>query len=837
MRKEVINTIFESITKGVNIGVGQLYTEDEFYDKTTITIGNRKHQNFGSYSYLGLEHDQRLKDAAIDAIERYGIQYPSSRTYVSSTPYRELENLLGQIFRKPIILATTTTLAHVAVMPIVVNEGDVILMDQQVHSSVQFMISHLQLQGIPFHVVRHSNIESIETKYLELCEKYDRVWYMIDGVYSMYGDVAPMDELYTLLNKYKKLHLYVDDAHGMSWSGPNGAGFALERTPFHDKMVLVTSLNKAFAAGGAVVVIPDEDVSELARTCGGPFIFAGQLQMSALGAGVACANIHLSDEITELQVDLKRKIAYCEAQLKLHNLPFIDREFGTPIFFVAVGLPRLGYSLVQKMIRAGQYVNLAIFPAVSATCTGIRFTITCNHSISQIETLISELAILFQEALFEEERSINDIYKAFRRSPIYKPASKLERPVIKKLKAPFILQHEQNIENIPKDFWNNIMQDKGSYDWDGLKFMETVFQNNRETHNNWDFHYFVLRDSSGNVILSTYLTNCLTKDDALVPALISQQVELERETDPYYLCSKTLMMGCPLSIGDHLYIDKSVENWENGLAFFLEKLTLLYDQNTANVLNLRDISKTNLPLHSTLEDQGFFKVDVFDGYEIDLDGITNSTEYLTHLRSDQRRFVRQRAVDHSDQFEVRLLGPKDIDLLDDIYQLYLNTKEKHLELNLFDCSKELFSAAFYSSKWEVLILSLRADSTNKPIGLALNYRTSTSYNFMFAGLDYRFVESHNTYNQLLWQIVLRSIETGSSRVDLGLTTKQNKRKFGAIEYSNVAFVQVKDDFNYKIISSMVNYNNNKKQEVSKFHEKRVLTLEEHFGVKKMSKFG
>lgn len=837
MRKEVINTIFDSISKGANVGIGQLYTEDEFYDKTTITFGNNRHVNFGSYSYLGLEHDQRLKDAAIDAIERYGIQYPSSRTYVSSTLYKELETLLGEIFEKPIILATTTTLAHIAVMPIVVNEGDVILMDQQVHTSVQFMITHLQLQGIPFHIVRHNSIESIEAQIIELSKKHEQIWYMMDGIYSMYGDPAPMKELHELMDKYPKFRLYVDDAHGMSWSGPKGAGFALEHTPFHDQMVLVTSLNKAFAAGGAVVVIPDPKVTELARTCGGPFIFAGQLQMSALGAGIACAKIHLSDELKDLQADLRSKIAHCEAQLIRHGLPFIEREYGTPVFFVGVGLTRLGYKLAQKMIQEGFYVNLAAFPAVSTTCAGIRFSVTCNHSLEQIEKLVGVLAVQFEETLIEEGRTIKDIYQAFRKTNIYKPKVEKITPIVPMRLPVYQLQHEQHIENIPKETWNNLMQDKGSYDWDGLQFLETVFQNNEMSHDNWDFHYFVLRDSSGNVILSTYFTYCLAKDDALVPALVSQQIEEKRKTDPYYLCSKTLAMGCPISIGNHLYIDKTIENWEDGLAFFIEKLTLLYDQNAANVLSIRDISTTNLPLHSTFEDQGFVKVDVFDGYEISLNGITNSKEYLTRLRSDQRRFVRQRAVDHSDQFEVRLLGSEDIELLDDVYQLYLNTKDKHLELNLFDCSKELFSAAFYASNWEILVLSLRADSTNKPIGLALNYRTASSYNFMFAGLDYRFVESYNTYNQLLWQIVLRSIEIGSSRLDLGLTTKQNKRKFGATTYSNVAFVQVKDDFNYKIISSMENYERNNKPTVSKLHEKRVLTLEEHFGVKKLSKFG
>ena len=72
---------------------------------------------------------------------------------------------------------------------------------------------------------------------------------MIDGVYSMYGDFAPMQDIVTLLNKYQKLHLYADDAHGMSIAGKNGAGIIYNQAPLHKKMVMATSLNKAFAAG------------------------------------------------------------------------------------------------------------------------------------------------------------------------------------------------------------------------------------------------------------------------------------------------------------------------------------------------------------------------------------------------------------------------------------------------------------------------------------------------------------------------------------------------------------------------------------------------------------
>ncbi len=806
MRKEIINTIYESISKYAGKGIGQLYTEDQFYDKTNITFSGKSHVNFGSYSYLGFQHDQRLKEAAIDAIERFGIQYPSSRSYVSSTPYRELEYLLGEIFQHPVILATTTTLAHVAVMPIVVKEGDVIIMDQQVHSSVQFMISHLQLQGIPFHLVRHNHLENLEKQIQSLSEKHNRIWYMVDGVYSMYGDTAPIKELHILLKKYKKFNLYIDDAHGMSWCGSKGSGFALDQSPFHERMVLVTSLNKAFASGGAVVVIPDPELSNIARTCGGPFIFAGQLQMSALGAGIACAKIHLSDEIYELQANLKSKIGFCEALLRKHNLPFIERAFATPIFFIGVGLPRLGYTLVKKMIRSGHFLNLAIFPAVSTSCTGIRFTITRNHSFTQIETMVEALAINFQETLYEEERSIRGIYKAFRKSPIYIGESKEEPPTIVRKVKKFRLQHETSIEQIPATFWNKLMDGKGTYNWRAILSMEKIFQDNPEAHNNWDFHYFILRNKAGKVILATYFTCCILKDDAIAPAKVSQKVEAKRIEDPYYLCSKTMFMGCPLSIGDHLYIDKSNEDWKEALVFFLEEMAIQQDKLNANVLNFRDLDTSQQEIRFLFEGQGFIKVDLLDNHIINGLPVQPSMPlFLETLRSDRRRFVRQRAIAKSESFTVNLLNAENLDQLDAIYQLYLNVKKKSFELNIFDCPKSLFRSALLSPDWEVMTLSLSAEGTNgAPIALALNYKNGDQYHFLFAGLDYCYVKTHDSYNQLLWQLVLRASKLKCTKLNLGLTTAQNKRKFGAQSILQGSYVRVKDDYNLKIINSMTN---------------------------------
>jgi 7-keto-8-aminopelargonate synthetase-like enzyme len=83
-----------------------------------VTLGGRQRVNFGSCSYVGLETDLRLKNAACEAVQRYGVQFASSRAYVSCTLYQELEDLLGRLFRSPIVIGQTTSLAHFAALPV-----------------------------------------------------------------------------------------------------------------------------------------------------------------------------------------------------------------------------------------------------------------------------------------------------------------------------------------------------------------------------------------------------------------------------------------------------------------------------------------------------------------------------------------------------------------------------------------------------------------------------------------------------------------------------------------------------------------------------------------------
>ncbi|HWY36082.1 MAG TPA: aminotransferase class I/II-fold pyridoxal phosphate-dependent enzyme, partial [Nitrosopumilaceae archaeon] len=412
-----INTIDEIISYGVKKKILHLTTKDKklMGNALLLNINGREKQvvNFGSCSYLGLEFDPRLKSAAQEAIENYGTQFSASRAYISTGYYAELEELFNQLFGGFTVVAPTTTLAHISAIPVLVEDTDAIILDHQVHHSVQTAINIVKTKGVHTELIRHNKIDILEGRIQVLRQKHKRIWYMADGIYSMYGDQAPVSEIFELMNKYPELHFYVDDAHGMSCFGKNGRGYVLSEGHIRENMVLVTSLAKGFATGGGVIVFPTKELARKIRTCGGPLITSGPLQPANLGAGISSAKIHLSDEIYSLQDHLNENIKFANLMIKKSGLPLIA-ESDSPVFFIGLGLPKIGYKLVKRMLTEGHYLNLGIFPAVPIKNTGIRFTITKLHSFKQIEKMVDTMSYHFNEVLREEGFSIDKIYHTFR---------------------------------------------------------------------------------------------------------------------------------------------------------------------------------------------------------------------------------------------------------------------------------------------------------------------------------------------------------------------------------------------------------------------------------------
>jgi 7-keto-8-aminopelargonate synthetase-like enzyme len=372
-------------------GLIHLIAEDERSDGRHVTLRGRDLINFGSCSYLGLEVDERLKEAACDAIHRYGVQFSSSRAYVSTPLYREYEQLLEQIFAAPVVVAQTTSLGHLATLPVVVGENDAVLFDVLVHASVQAVLPTLRAAGVQCTQLPHNRMDRLGELVGQLERRYDKIWYLCDGIYSMHGDRAPLAELLALQERHSALHLYIDDAHGMSWTGRNGAGTVLGFGPMRAKMVVALGLSKAFAAAGAAFVFSDEETRRLVRSCGSTLIFSGPLQPGQLGAGIASARLHLSSELGARQSLLRQRIELFN-ELSLDSGLRLRDASESPIRFIEIGPEAQALEVGSALASAGFFTNLSVFPAVPRRRAGIRVMLTTHHTEDDVVRLVRALS-------------------------------------------------------------------------------------------------------------------------------------------------------------------------------------------------------------------------------------------------------------------------------------------------------------------------------------------------------------------------------------------------------------------------------------------------------------
>jgi 7-keto-8-aminopelargonate synthetase-like enzyme len=378
-----------SIRLAKEAGLIHLYAQNNDILGNTILLEGRSVVNFGWGGYLGLELDHRLIDGAVDAVKRYGVQFASSRAYVSSPLYSVLEEKLHALFRQPVLIASTVTLGHQSCMPVAIGDEDVLILDASCHACMKEVVPSLASKGSTIAILPHNDMNVLE-QYLE--SNADRkIWYAMDGLYSMHGDFAPLSTLADFLDRYPNFHLYIDDAHSMSWIGDQGTGFVFPLLSHHPRTIIALSMAKAYGAGGAIFLVPDAELRQSIRSFGSTMIFSGPIQNPVLGACIASADIHLSGAVSELQDKLRAHIDYCNMLLKLNDIGTVTAS-SAPIFFVEIGSVGKTISAVSALIRRGYYVHAAAYPAVPRGKAGLRFNITCLHTPDQIRDFIVSLA-------------------------------------------------------------------------------------------------------------------------------------------------------------------------------------------------------------------------------------------------------------------------------------------------------------------------------------------------------------------------------------------------------------------------------------------------------------
>ncbi|MCB0473004.1 MAG: aminotransferase class I/II-fold pyridoxal phosphate-dependent enzyme, partial [Flavobacteriaceae bacterium] len=560
-----LDTVNEVIGNAKKQQIVHLYAEDSKFKKGYLKINGKTLYHFGTTSYLALDQDRRLKDSAIEAKNNYGTQFPLSKTYISHPLYAELETLIEQMYGLPVIITKNSTLGHISVIPSAVDDNDGVILDHQVHWSVQNAAQMLKLRGIPVLMIRHNNIDMLEVRIKELYDTCDKIWYMADGVYSMFGDYAPLEDLISLSEKYSKLHLYFDDVHGMSWAGKHGSGYVLSvLKELPERCLLFGTLSKSFGASGAALVCKNEKLRTKIRNFGGPLTFSAQLEPASVAAAIASAKIHLSDEIYEIQKDLQVRISHFNSLLEKTDLPLVHKN-QSPVFYIGTGLPVTGYNFVKRLFKEGFFVNLGLFPAVPVINTGVRITISRNNQLKDIKVLTEAMCHHFPLALQETNTTDSQVRRLFK---LHGRDEKLQTLSNDELHV----QYENTISNIERNLWDTYMGKQSVFDWEGLRFLEEIFQNNAETENNWEFHYIIIRDQSKIPVLMTFLTRALWKQDMLAPESVSVLMEDKRKNDKYYMSDYVLSLGSLMTEGNHLFVDSKKASLKDAILLLLDKI-------------------------------------------------------------------------------------------------------------------------------------------------------------------------------------------------------------------------------------------------------------------------
>ena len=810
---ELLQAFDEVISDGVRRGMLHNVVEDDRLDGRLVTLGGRHVVNFGSCSYLGLEMHPMLRAGVIDAVERFGTQFSSSRAYLSAPGYAEAEAELADLFGRPAILTPSTTMGHVATLPTVLGSDDVLLLDHQVHHSVQTAAKLAQAQGTRVELVPHNDLRTVRRRIEELRRNHRHIWYALDGLYSMYADFAPFEELNSLVEEQEQLWLYVDDAHAFSWTGRHGRGRALEalNATALSRSIVAGSLNKSFAAAGGAITFPDAEMRRRVFTVGGPLIFSGPVQPPMLGAVLASRRLHRTPEVAARQERLLALIQRFNGLAAERELPVVSLS-DAPIRCVGAGRPQVAYNLTGRLRDAGYFVDTATVPAVAAKRSGARITLTTHHTDEDIAGLVDALADALPRALADEGDSVTTLQRAFHRQlagrPVLSPSTAPAAASGPLVLEPLVLEHHTTIAAIDRDEWDAMLGGRGAFDWQGLHAMEDTFANVRDLQpeHRWRFHYWIVRDpaAAGRPIAATFFTTALWKDDMLAAPHVSAEIERRRADDPRYLTSTMVAMGSLLTEGDHLYLDRG-HDWRSALRLILAAARVEEDIAGASGVVLRDLPDGDPELHDVLLGEGFVRVPVFDTWTRPID-FADDEEFLAGLPKKARYHQRVNVLAWEDHYDVRRYAGGSAEAralsgeeIEHLYELYRNVHARNLELNVFPLPPRVLDAMLARPGWELVTLSLREAPWEGVVAFAMQHIGSDHVQPLFVGLDYRYVTSHRSYQQTLWQAVRSAEHHGVGRVLYGMSANLQKARFGARRERRWVYLQSTDAFQLDVV--------------------------------------
>lgn len=374
---------FNLADKARELGLYPYFLEFERNEGPIAYINGEKKIMLGSNNYLGLTHHPRVKEEVISAVKEYGTSATGSR-FLNGTLklHLELEEELADFVKKEKALVFSTGYqTNIGILSALLGPNDYIICDSKCHASI---IDAIQL-GLAKKVnFRHNDVSSLE-EVLKSIESDKGKLIVVDGVYSMDGDIAPLPEIYEVAQKYQA-RIFVDDAHGLGVLGYGGRGTA-NSFGMDDRVDLIMgTFSKSFASIGGFVA-GDRYVVDFIQHFGRSIIFSAALPPPALAA--VRASLQLMKENPQMAEELRKKGEKYRNELKSIGLDTGNSQ--TPIVPIILRDEVMTILFWKRLFDEGVYTNCVIPPAVPQGQSMLRTSVMLTHEDSQLEFAVEKI--------------------------------------------------------------------------------------------------------------------------------------------------------------------------------------------------------------------------------------------------------------------------------------------------------------------------------------------------------------------------------------------------------------------------------------------------------------
>ncbi|MDA9497794.1 aminotransferase class I/II-fold pyridoxal phosphate-dependent enzyme [Bradyrhizobium sp. CCBAU 11357] len=346
----------------------------------------------GSNDYLGLSLDERVLAATSEAIKLYGTGTGIYPAFATTVLHEELRQTLASFLQvEDVLLFSSGGCANAGVLTTLAEAGDVIISDRLNHASI---IDGCRLSRADVLPYKNRDINDLEVV-LRKTTKAHRRLIVTDGVFSMEGGAAPLQEIYALALRYDA-QLMVDEAHALGVVGPNGRGTA----PFRGLpngsvgLVLTGSFSKALGGASGGFVAGSNDVVSRLRAHSRSFIFT--MGMTTANAAAALAALKICQSDPALLDRLSANLAYLRASFRSHDLPFLDSD--SAITALMIGGEDRARRISSTLSGKGVYAPAMIYPVVAEGRARLRIQVSAAHAVADLDHAALLIADLLNDS-------------------------------------------------------------------------------------------------------------------------------------------------------------------------------------------------------------------------------------------------------------------------------------------------------------------------------------------------------------------------------------------------------------------------------------------------------